>query len=203
MLFGTHVWFLTMNDHKVSFTVWTLIIIATDLLHTEPRMLFLTCIPLRVFIIGMAFRNSGSHWSLFIAEIDNTVSVRLKHSRLNHNKKGLNRTFLVVTNSSKSREKDSIAKNNWCLLSFMRCINWPSFFLASSKACSKLERASGEANSKTKLLSAEAVVNSSFVGRKVMLKARDCLSDSSLCTDAIRSLITSSRDWETHKRKKR
>lgn len=73
-------------------------------------------------------------------------------------------------------------------------IDPPSFFFASSKACSKLERASGEANSKTKLLSAEAVVNSSLVGRKVMLKASDCLSDSSLCTDAIRSLITSSRD---------
>lgn len=53
---------------------------------------------------------------------------------------------------------------------------------------------SGEVNSKTKLLSADAVVNSSFVGRKVMLKARDCFSDSSLCTDAIRSFITSSRD---------
>lgn len=97
MLFGTHVWFLTMNDHKVSFTVRTLIIIALYLLHTEPWMLFLTCIPLRVFIIGMAFRNSGSHWSLFIAEINNAVSVRLKHSRLNHNKKELKRTFLVIT----------------------------------------------------------------------------------------------------------
>lgn len=53
---------------------------------------------------------------------------------------------------------------------------------------------SGEVNSNTKLLSADAVVNSSFVGRKVMLKARDCFSDSSLCTDAIRSFITSSRD---------
>lgn len=27
-----------------------------------------TCIPLRVFIIGIAFRNSGSHWSLLMAK---------------------------------------------------------------------------------------------------------------------------------------
>lgn len=72
----------------------------------------------------------------------------------------------------------------------------PNFFLASSKACSKLERASGVANSKMKLVSAEAVVNSSFVGRKVILKANDCLSESSLCTEAIRSFITSSRGWK-------
>lgn len=90
---------------------------------------------------------------------------------------------------------DSTLTANIDTPSFQRnTIDPPSFFLASSKACSKLERVSGEANSKTKLLSAEAVVNSSLVGRKVMLKASDCLSDSSLCTDAIRSLITSSRD---------
>lgn len=53
-----------------------------------------------------------------------------------------------------------------------------------------------------KLLSAEAVVNSSFVGRKVMLKARDCFSVSSLCTDAVRSLMTSSRDWRRNQQKK-
>lgn len=74
-------------------------------------------------------------------------------------------------------------------------IDWPNFFLASSNACSKLERASGELNSKTKLLSAEAVVNSSFVGKKVMLKAKDCFSDSSLCMDASRSFMASSKDW--------
>lgn len=33
----------------------------------------LTCIPLRVFMMGMAFRNSGSHWSLFIAEHRDTI----------------------------------------------------------------------------------------------------------------------------------
>lgn len=41
-----------------------------------------------------------------MAEISNTMSVRLKHSRLNHNKKALKKASLVITNWSKSPEKD-------------------------------------------------------------------------------------------------
>lgn len=47
----------------------------------------LTCIPLRVFIIGMAFRNSGSHWSLFIAVINRTSRISLCCYRFTQNKR--------------------------------------------------------------------------------------------------------------------
>lgn len=71
----------------------------------------------------------------------------------------------------------------------------PSFFLASSKACSKLSRASGLGNSKMKdsVPSALVVLSSTLFGGKAMLKDRDCFSDSSRWMAAIRSLITSSR----------